>query len=157
MFSRLNFEVLIQIIIEVFFALAIAMGLVTGKINLIVHPKFNVFLWMSVVFLAAMAVFSGFSLFRARHMNVFSKYFMLLIPLLLCMVISVKNLSTAGTTYTAGIVGGSNNGVAVSGGNLNNPPPSNTLNIQKMENDREKYRKKKGQDYIDIDDDTFLK
>lgn len=157
MFSRLNFEVLIQIIIEVFFALAISLGLITGKINLIVHPKFNVFLWISVVFLIAMAIFSAFNLFKAKHMNIFTKYFMLLIPLLLCMVISIKDLNNAGTVYTAGISGGVNNGISDSKAVLNNPPPSNTLSIQKMESDKEKYRKKKGEDYIDIDDQTFLK
>ena len=157
MFSRINFDVLIQIIIEVFMALAIITGLVTGKINLLVHPKFNVFLMISALLLIVMAIFSTSGLFKARHMTIFSKYFLLMIPLLLCMVISVKSLGDR-SAYSAGVSGVAN-GVSDSKKISADSPPASSLNLQNFNDseERNRYKKNPGEDFIDIDDGKYLK
>lgn len=99
LFSKINFEVLIQILIELFMALAIITALITKKINILVHPKFNSFLWISAFILIMMASFSFFNLFKARHMNIFSKYFLMMVPLLLCMLVSTKNSEVVNMNY----------------------------------------------------------
>lgn len=157
MFSKINFEVLIQIIIEVFMALALMMGLATGKINLLVHPKFNIFLGLSALLLIAMAFVSSFNLFKARHMNIFTKYFLLMIPLLFCMVISMKSL-TSGGAYSTG-VGGVANGVSDSKNLSSNSAPASSLNLQSFNDNEERtrYKKNPGEDFIDINDAKYLK
>ncbi len=154
MFNKINFEVLIQMIIEFFTALALITGLLTGKINLFVHPKFNIFLWMSAILLLAIFAFSFLSLFRARHMVIFSKYFFILLPLLLCLSVSLKNSALASRDFYAGNLEDTTN-------SLKNTDEfkdrSNTGQIEVYEERKTNYTKAFGEDYVDINDKSYLK
>ena len=59
MFNKLNFQVLIEILIEFFTSLILAINLYTGRINNFVHPKFNIILWFSVLVLIIMVAISA--------------------------------------------------------------------------------------------------
>lgn len=67
-------------------ALIIGISLATGRINDLVHPKFNLILGITALVLVLIAVFSIPSLFRPRHMNQLAKYFVLMIPLMVTFI-----------------------------------------------------------------------
>ena len=69
MYNKINYEVLVQILIEVFMALIIGISLATGRINDLVHPKFNLILGITALVLVLIAVFSIPSLFRPTPHN----------------------------------------------------------------------------------------
>lgn len=154
MFSKINFEILIQILIEFFISLSIITGIITRKINLLVHPKFNIFLWISAILLIIIAIFSSFNLFKARHMNIFSKYFFLIIPLLLCMIVSTKDsgLNNLGK-YSSGIEGVTN------GLSDSKKIDSSSFEFESFDSEegQDRYRKSEGEEYVDIDDRKYLK
>ena len=101
MFNKLNFQVLIEILIEFFTSLILAINLYTGRINNFVHPKFNIILWFSVLVLIIMVAISAMSLFRPRHMNVLGKYFVIFIPIVLMFYINTDALGTLTNTNSS--------------------------------------------------------
>lgn len=159
MFSKINFEVLIQILIELFMALAIITALITKKINILVHPKFNSFLWISAFILIVMASFSFFNLFKARHMNIFSKYFLMMVPLLLCMLVSTKNSEVVNMNYYSKGVEGFVNGISDSKEISSNSKSISSSSLESFEENQGqgRYKKKSGEDYVEIDDEKYLK
>nr|WP_297395176.1 TIGR03943 family protein [uncultured Peptostreptococcus sp.] len=140
MFNKLNFQVLIELLIELFAAVALAVNLYTGRINSFVHPKFNLILIFSVVVLLVMAGISSMSLFRPRHMNMLARYFVIFIPIMVMFYINTDSFSSIGDTGSSDQV-------------LSGPPPSQNLQVVK----ETVYKREAGKSYIDIDDDMYLK
>ncbi len=89
-------------------------------------------------------------------MNIFSKYFLMMIPLLLCMVVSVKNseLNNMEKYYDS-----TANGVSDSKSIISKDKPSSSLDIESFDSDgdKNKYRRSLGVDYVEIDDKKYLK
>ncbi len=141
MYNKINFEILVQILIELFISAIMITTLINGNINLLVHPKFNLMLWITSIVLILMAFVSLFQLFRPKHMNVLSKYFLVIIPLIITFYISKDSI------YNLGASGASSE---YNFENVNIPE----VNEYK---EREKYVKKPGKDYIEIDDNQYLK
>lgn len=140
MYNRINLEILIQIIAEVFISLLLIVNLLSGRINLFIHPKFNVILWITAVILIIISIFSVFQLFKPKHMNSISKYFVIFIPILVTMYISSDSFS-----YMSKSSVGNQNFVS-----------SDVFEKQAVE-ERTKYEKSFGKDYIDITDEMYLK
>lgn len=141
MFNKLNFQVLIEILIEFFTSLILAINLYTGRINNFVHPKFNIILWFSVLVLIIMVAISAMSLFRPRHMNVLGKYFVIFIPIVLMFYINTDALGTLTNTNSSS--------------QLSSDIPAPTQNISPIK--ETVYKREAGKAYIDINDDMYLK
>lgn len=119
-------------------ALIIGISLATGRINDLVHPKFNLILGITALVLVLIAVFSIPSLFRPRHMNQLAKYFVLMIPLMVTFYINKDAfvVRSQGTSLVS-----------------NQPKPD--YDIKTFE--KTVYKKEPGKDYIEIDDSKYLK
>lgn len=138
MYNKVNYEVMMQILVELFMAALIFVNLVTGKINDLVHPKFNVMLGITIFILVLMAIFSIPSLFKPRHMNQLSKYFVMMIPLMVGFYINKDAFV-----------------VRSQGTNIVSNQVKPDYDIKTFE--KTVYKKEPGKDYIEIDDDKYLK
>ena len=146
MFNKINIEVLFQIVIEVFITILLSIGLVTGRIHLLIHPKFDFLMWLSCFILLCIAFVSAKKLFRPRHMNILNRYVIILIPLFLCLIIpfsDVRNDVALEYKYD------SSNKIT-SGDNL-------LMKTEKSDNLKDLYKENFGNNYIDINDKMFLK
>ncbi len=142
--NKINLEVLVQIIVEIFGALLLMSSLYTGKINLFVHPKFNIALWISAVFLVIIAVVSSLSLFKPRHMNILTRYFVVVIPILVSFYISSEAINKL-PQPSFDVGRGVRNSIPTSVS-----PQLNTFKPTE-------YKKKDGKSYVEIDDTMYLK
>lgn len=144
MYNKINLEILIQIIIEMFVAILLLIGLQSGKINLFVHPKFNIMLYFSCIILIVIAFFSVFQLFKSRHMNVLSKYFIIIIPLVMVFYMSKDIIGVMSSTTSISAIDKNNSYIPVSD------------QLQKSQ-EKTAYIKKPGEDYIEITEEQYLK
>lgn len=142
MFNKLNIQVLIEMIIEFFIGIILAINLYTGNINNLIHPKFNPILWFSVFIMVLMLGGSSIYLFRPRHMNILGKYFVIAIPILVLVYVKTDSFN-----FVADI-----NSYAQMSMNL----PEPTQNLDSIIKPTV-YKRKAGQSYIDISDDMYLK
>lgn len=146
MFNRINIDLLFQIAIELIIAILLILGLSSGNINLLIHPKFNILLWISSFLLILMAVFSISRLLRPRHMNILSKYFIVLTPILVCSILPMKNIkndSSLNYQYSA-------TNTLTSGENMLIP-------FKEGKDLKKIYKEEFGKDYINITNDMYLK
>ena len=141
MYNKLNYEVLIQVLIELFIAILITVSLINGRINDLVHPKFNIILGITSIVLILIAVLSMPSLFRPKHMNILSRYFVLIVPLVMAFYINKDAFVVRGQI-------GDNTST-----NINQIKPD--YNVKEFE--KTVYKKEPGKDYIEIDDSKYLK
>lgn len=144
MSNKINIEILMQIIIELFIASVLVFGLMTNRINIFVHPKFNLILYSSAIVLVIIAFFSSFQLFKPKHMNVLSRYFVIVIPLIMLLYMSGDIMAIMSTASSRDIVNQKESFVSVS------------PNLQQPEK-RTVYAREKGKNYIEIDDEKYLK
>lgn len=146
MLNRINIEVLFQIIIEISISVLLIIGLISGRIHLLIHPKFDIILWMSSIVLLLMAIFSIKRLKMARHMNIITKYTVLVIPIFLVITTPVASLKEdSSLTYSN-----------ITDNKLTTTPPL-LKKIQNENNLRRLYKEDFGRDYINITDDRYLK
>ena len=141
MFNKLNFQVLIEGLIELFIALILAINLYTGNINKLIHPKFNILLWFSVLVLILMLAVSAMSLFRPRHMNVLGRYFVIFVPIVMIFYINTDALARVENTSSSS--------------QLSSDIPAPSQNISPIK--ETVYKREAGKAYIDINDDIYLK
>lgn len=141
MFNKLNFQVLIEGLIELFIAIILAINLYTGNINKLIHPKFNILLWFSVLVLILMLAVSAMSLFRPRHMNVLGRYFVIFVPIVMIFYINTDALARVENTSSSS--------------QLSSDIPAPSQNISPIK--ETVYKREAGKSYIDINDDIYLK
>lgn len=147
--NRINLEILVQILIELFLSALILVGLQNGRLNLFVHPKFNTILAISAVILIAIAVFSVSKLFKPRHMNNLCRYFIVIIPLMMVFYMS-KDLVVAmlSTSQSSSVIKTESKAGSTS-------VSSGINRTEKIK--RTVYKKERGKDYIDITDVKYMK
>lgn len=144
MHRKINIEILIQVVLELFIATLLSIGLISGKINNYLHPRFNVLLWISCILIIVMAVYSMRSIFKARHMCFLNKYLPFIIPLIFLIYLK-EGGNISYTELNVQIKDKLNDGGYNSTGNFN------------IESDKTVYKRDFGKDYIDIDDEKYLK
>ncbi|WMJ88027.1 TIGR03943 family putative permease subunit [Anaerocolumna sp. MB42-C2] len=84
--KKTNKEVILQLIILIFTITLLLYGMISGKINQFVHPRFRFGLWISILVLMLFA----FSLLtdskKGRHNINLQKYFIYIIPLIFALI-----------------------------------------------------------------------
>lgn len=81
--KKTNWETIIQTFVLVLAAILLGYGLISGKVNKFVHPRFNIGLWISIVVLLFFAVSILFDRKKGRHNINIKQYIVYLIPLIL--------------------------------------------------------------------------
>lgn len=79
---KINIEVLFQLIILLGCAAFLAIALISGNIKNYVHPRFILYLWISVAALIVIGIFIFPSLFKSKHAVHLTPYVILLIPMM---------------------------------------------------------------------------
>lgn len=80
--KKTNWETIIQTIVLVLAAILLGYGLISGKVNKYVHPRFNIGLWISIIVLLFFAVSILFDIKKGRHNINIKQYIVYLIPLI---------------------------------------------------------------------------
>lgn len=93
MSDKINFEVLIQVVIEFMVSILGIIGVQSGKINIFVSPRFNLPILLSSVVLLLMAAISLRNIFKVRHVYLMKRYMILMTPLMVLMVLPVREMA----------------------------------------------------------------
>nr|WP_319487321.1 TIGR03943 family protein [uncultured Caproiciproducens sp.] len=103
---KLNFEVLLQLIILLGLAVLLIFALISGKAQDYVHPRLNGYLWFSVAALFGIGFFMLPGLSRPKHNTSTVKYLIILFPMVTAVllptgIIQSKAITLGGTTASS--------------------------------------------------------
>lgn len=91
---KINFEVLIQLIILIGLTVLLLFALITGKAENYVHPRLNIYLWFSAAALLSIAFFILPGLFQPQHRPHIITYFIIFLPLITAVLIPVGTMNS---------------------------------------------------------------
>lgn len=145
MHKKINIEILVQVVLEFFISLILAINLLSGRINTYIHPKFNILIWVSSIILMILAGYSSRSIYRSRHMCFLNKYIPFIIPLILLI-------------YVKGDINPSYMQINTQvKGKLNDEGYNDNIEDFSVKSESTVYKRAFGKNYIEIDDDSYLK
>lgn len=84
--KRTNSETVMQIIILVLTAFFLLYGMISGKVNKFVHPRFHIGLWISIIVLLLFAIGMLTERKKGRHNANVQQYCIFLIPLIFALI-----------------------------------------------------------------------
>ena len=96
---KMNIEVLFQLIILLGCASLLAIALISGNIKHYVHPRFTVYLWISVGALVIIGLFLLPNLFKPKHSIHLTPYVILLIPMLTAFTLPAKAVNNQTVSF----------------------------------------------------------
>jgi putative membrane protein len=102
--KNINLEALLRLIIIFGMAIIIFKALITGEIRNYVHPRINIYLWISIFTLIIIGIFMLPSLFKPKHATYIFPYLIILFPIITaCIVsnttVSASSISNGSSTY----------------------------------------------------------
>ncbi len=88
-----NSEVIVQIIILLGIALLLAGGMLSGKVNYYIHPRYHIGIWVSIGILCLFVISLLTDLKKARHNVNLKPYMLFAIPILIAIVFPASGIT----------------------------------------------------------------
>ncbi len=133
MSRKKNSEAIVQIIVLIGTALLLLGGMLSGKVNYYIHPRYHIGIWVSIGVLFLFAIRLSADLKKARHNANLKSYMLFAVPILIAVVFPAS-----------GITG---SGMAIAGSNPSNSPAGSQTSDGDRTAQEESYEEDDNVDY----------